>query len=906
MKRLRKFRPNYLFTGILTAVIFFTVTWKTAAIRVPPKYFGSPLTALITDTVPTRPPIDSNATRAVADTSKKPLPDSIRQRVDTFSLKLSKDSLDAPVKYEAEDSVVVLIKEKKIILHGKTKTDYKDISLAAPKVEIDQTTQIATAFNAKDSFGNVLERATFRQGDNSFMSDTIQFNFKTQKGLTTNTYTDQGEIIVIGDKSKKVDANTTFIKGARFTTCKLDDPHFAFRTNKMKVISEKVAVSGPTHPEFEGVPVPIYLPFGLFPLSQKRHSGLLPPQFTTNEQMGLGLEGLGYYKVLSDYWDAKIYGNIYSYGSWSINLNPTYRKRYRYNGAFNISVQNTRQNFKGDPDFFVNRSYNVTWGHTVDSRARPGVNFSANVNAGSTQYNSLIPNNPQENFRNQLYSSISYSKTWKGTPFNLTLNANHNQNNQTRLINVSLPDAGFTMSTIYPLQRKNFVGAQRWYEKLGIGYNGVFRNQFSFYDTAFSLERLIDTLQWGAQHNIPISVSLPPIMGGAVIVSPSVSYSQVWIAQKMYVQWNNTTQKRDTTVIKGFFTDHSTSFSLGLNTAVFGTYQFGGKGRLQALRHVIRPSFSFNYKPDLSKEHFYWSKINAAGDSVRLSEFMGSLYPGYSEGRSGGISFAIDNNLEMKLRAKDTTGEQKNVKVRLIDGFGLGSGYNFLADSMKLLPFNLYFRTNLLDKINISASANMSPYKTNAQGREYDEYVWQGGKFSLGRVTSGNISISTSFKSKPKDPEKEARRQKELTEALNDPQLMGDQQRLLEYMRQNPSEFVDFNIPWQVSISYALSFYERIKSDYSGFEKEFSSNVNFNGSFSLTPKWNFSVNGFYDFDTKALQQLSMSISREMHCWQMSINIAPVGLYRFFNITISPKASILQDLRINRTRSFTSM
>ncbi len=905
MKRLRKFRPNYLFTGALTAVLFCTVTWKASAYRAPLKEIGSPLTAFAADTVPTLPKNDTGILRPGADTTKRPLPDSIvKQKVDTFSLKISKDSLDAPVKYEAQDSAVVLVKDKKILLYGRTKTEYKDITVTAPKVEIDQQTQIVTAVNSKDSLGTVLERATFKQLDNAFSSDTIRFNFKTQQGLTTNTYTDQGDFLIIGEKAKKVNENTTFIKGARFTTCKLDEPHFAFRTNKMKVISEKLAVSGPTHPEFEGVPVPIYLPFGMFPLSQQRHSGLLPPQFATNEQMGLGLEGLGYYKVLNDYWDVKVYGNIYSYGSWSANVNPTYRKRYRYNGSFNLSVQNTRQNFKGDPDYFVNRSYNVTWGHSVDSRARPGVNFSANVNAGSTKYNSLIPNNPQENFRNQLYSSISYSKTWKGTPFNLTLNANHNQNNQTRLINVSLPDAGFTMSTIYPFQRKNFVGSQKWYEKLGIGYNGVFRNQFSFYDSAFSLKRLIDTLQWGAQHNIPITVSLPALFGGALIIAPSVSYSQVWIAQKSRIAWNPATLKRDTAITKGFFTDHSASFSLALNTAIFGTYQFKGGGRLQAIRHVIRPTFSINYKPDLSRKHFYTEKVDASGYEVRFSEYMGALFPGYGEGKTGSISFALDNNLEMKLRNKDTTGEQKDTKIRLIEGFGITSGYNFLADSMKLIPASLYFRTNLFEKVNISAGATLDPYKVDNRGRDINEYVWQGGKFKLGRITSGNISVSTNFKSKPKDPEKDAKRQKELNDALNDPQLQGDQQRLLEYMRQNPSEFVDFNIPWQVNLSYALSFYERFKEDYSGFEKEFSSNLQFNGSFSLTPKWNFSMNGYYDFDTKQLQQLTMSISREMHCWQMSINVAPVGLYRFFNITISPKASILQDLRINRTRSFT--
>src|SRR5438552_4689732 len=443
MKQLRKFSSNSFLSGTLITVIFCTLTWKTAANHVPAVEFRRPLTAIIEDTVPiVKKDSLKEITTTPADTSKLPINDTslTKQRIDTFRLKLSKDSLEAPLKYEAEDSVVVMIQDKKITLYGKTKTDYKDITLKAPEVNIDQQTQIVTAVNKKDSTGEITENASFKSADNQFTSDTIRYNFKTQVGLTHNTYTQDAGMFVQGELAKKVNENTTFIKKARFTTCDLDDPHFAFVANKMKVINKKLAVSGPVHPEFEGVPVPIYLPFGFFPLSQGRHSGLLPPQFTTNETYGLGLEGLGYYKVLNDYWDVKVYGNVYSYGGWSANINPTYRKRYRYSGTFNLSMQTTKLNFKGDPDFSKTRTYFLTWSHSVDSRARPGTTFSANVNAGSTKYNRLIPNNTIANFNNQLGSSIAYSKSWVGKPYNLTLSANHNQNNATHLINVSLPD----------------------------------------------------------------------------------------------------------------------------------------------------------------------------------------------------------------------------------------------------------------------------------------------------------------------------------------------------------------------------------------------------------------------------------------------------------------------------------
>lgn len=904
MKQQRKFKPNYLFTGILPVMISSTLTLKSAALPAHHDFFYNTLTSC-KDTLPPKSDVQGGNKRLLHLSDTIPANDTaiIKQKTDTFSLKISKDALDAPVRYSAADSVVVLIRGKQIILYGKTKTEYQNTTLTAPKVELDQESQIVTAVNKKDSAGTVVEDAHFKDGENEFGSDTIWYNFKTQKGITKNTVTQQGELFVHGQDIKRENDSIIYVRKGMFTTCNLDDPHFAFITNKLKVVNKKLAVSGPAHPEFEDVPIPIYIPFGFYPLSQGRHSGLLPPQFATNEQYGLGLEGLGYYKVLSDYWDAKVYGNIYSYGGWSLNINPTYRKRYRYSGSFTFSVQSTKSNFKGDPDYFKTNTYNLSWSHMVDSKARPGTTFSANVNAGSTRFNQLIPNDPQRNFQNQLGSSISYSKTWKDKPFNLTMSANHSQNNFTHLINVSLPNAAFTVNTVYPFQKKDEAGTPKWYEKLGVAYNGIFRNQVSFYDTAFHFKQLLDTMQWGAQHNFPVSLSLPPILGGALIVSPSVSYSQIWIAQKFHRNWNSNTNKLDTSITKGIFMDQSASFGFSLSTALYGTYQFK-HSRITKIRHVIRPSIGISYKPDFSKQHFYTTQVDTTGYKVRFSEYENSLYGHYSEGKYGGMTFQLDNNLEMKVKSKKDTANGGIKKVTLIDGYGFSTSYNFFADSMKLSPVQFYFRTNLFNKINISASTVLDPYQVNSRGQDIGKYAWQGAKkFTLGRLTTGSISLSTSFSSKPKDPKKEEERKKQVQQRLNDPTLIADQQRLLDYMQQNPSEFVDFNIPWQLSFSYSLYFSQQFRPDYSGFTKTISSNVSFNGSFNLTPKWNFSTNGYYDFSSHKIQTFQMSISRDMHCWQMSINVTPIGLYRFFSFTINPKASVLQDLRINRSRYF---
>ena len=375
---------------------------------------------------------------------------------DTLKFNSSKNALDTAIEYTAEDSMVLDVPAKTITLYGKkATTHYKDNDLTAPVISYDQASGNIIASIKRDSTGKVISMPTYKQADFLSQSDSIRFNMKSGKGLTKSTYTQQGEMYVYGDVIKKMDNNVFYALRGRFTTCNLDTPHFAFVSNKIKFITNKVAITGPVHPEFEGVPIPIYFPFGIYPLSQGRHSGLLQPTFTTNEQRGLGLEGLGYYKVISDYWDVIFRASLYSYGGWTFSVNPRYKKNYRYSGNLAFDVQNFNTNFKGDPDFSHNRSYHIAWSHSMDSKARPGVNFSASVNAGSSSYNSYVPDNPYQNFSNQLRSSIAYSKTWKDKPFNLTITANHNQNTNLKIINVNLPDVGFNVQTIYPFRKKN-------------------------------------------------------------------------------------------------------------------------------------------------------------------------------------------------------------------------------------------------------------------------------------------------------------------------------------------------------------------------------------------------------------------------------------------------------------------
>ncbi|OYZ03071.1 MAG: organic solvent tolerance protein OstA [Sphingobacteriia bacterium 28-36-52] len=841
-----------------------------------------------------------NTAKSLKDTLSKPIPkDSMRIKTDT--LKISKDSIDAPIKYNAEDSGVLVISTREFFLYGKAKVDYTDLKLDAATIKYDQRSQMVQAYGSKDSSGNPASKPQFIQGEMKSISDTIFYNMKSGKGLTKNTFFQEGEIYVNAIDLKKISTTEVYAKRARFTTCNLDVPHYNFRTSKMKIINNKMGIAGPSFPEFEGVPMPIGIPFGIFPLNKGRHGGLLPPAFTASPDFGLGLEGLGYYFVLSEKMDVTLRSNLYSFGGWNLNINSKYIKRYAYTGNLNITFQNTKslnRSTLSKDEFNSSRSFMINWSHNRDSRARPGTNFSANVNFGSSRFNQTLLNNPFVNFQNQLSSSISYSKDWKGK-YNLSVNLNHNQNNNLRLVNMNLPTVNFNVVTFYPFQPKDQVGSGKWYEKIGIGYSGNFQNQISFYDTAFSIRRILDTLQYGAQHSIPITLSLPSL--GPITIAPSVSYSERWYGQRNFRSWNNTTNKVDTVIQRGFYTARQMSFGIAANTRIFGTYKLKPTSNIVAIRHEIRPTISVNYQPDMNAKYYYNLKVDTSDRTLRVSQFDGGILGAFGEGAFGGIGFGIDNLLEMKTKNKQDTADKAGKKIKLIDGFGFNSNYNFLADSFQLGNFNFYARSTLFEKVNITASANLDPYDIDNRGFRSKQILWDPAKFKFGRITSGNVAISTSFRSKSKDGKEE--KDKEIPV---DPFMTPDeQQRQLQFARANPAEFTDFNIPWNLSIAYSFNFTRVLAPDYSGFITQTFSTFNFNGDFSLTDKWKVGATGFYDITRGNLQQLSTFITREMHCWQLSINVTPIGLYRSFNITVNPKSGILRDLRINRSRTFSN-
>lgn len=821
---------------------------------------------------------------------------------DSFGFKISKDSLAAPVVYHADDSAVMDVPSKKLILYGKkSQVDYEDNSLTSPYIEYDNTTSLVKAHMKKDSTGTEIIYPEFKQGNFSSKSDTIVFNLKSKKGLTKGTYTQQGEMYVYGESIKKVDESVFYVKRARFTTCDLDTPHFAFVSNKNKFITNKMVFTGPVHPEFEGVPIPVYLPFGIFPLQQGRHSGLIAPTFTANEQQGLALEGLGYYKVINPSWDVVLRGTIYSYGGWTASVNPRYFKRYRYQGSMSFSYQNFKTNFKGDPDYQKNTTMALSWNHTADMKARPGVTFSSNINLTSSRFNEQVPNSAMRNITNQMSSTISYGKVWKDKPYNITLSASENQNTAMRIFNVNFPTLNFNLNTIYPFRRQDPAGELKWYENLGIGLTTRGISQSSFYDTASNIGgQLRDHFQWSVDHVIPITLSLPSL--GPIQVSPGVSYQERWLQQKQILSWNDADKKLDTTIRKGFYTTRDVGFSLSATTRIFGMFGFKKSSRIQAIRHELRPQISFAYKPNLAKNSYYQVQVDSFGTIRTMPYYVGNLNSAFASSRFAGLTFDLDNILGMKVRNRKDTGEAELKKVSLIDGLSIHTAYNFLVDSFRLDNFNISARSNILNKVNISASAVLDPYFYDSLGRRRPKYAWKGDHFSLGHITNANVSLSSSFRggenkvsSNTSMPTREELYQAGMT--------MDEYQQEAAYIMNNPGEFADFSIPWSVDLTYSLRMsrsYDRLKQ---GFKTNLSQDVTWNASMNLTPRWKMGVSGYYNLKTKELGTITMYLTRELHCWQIAINISRSTTYKFFTITISPRASILRDLKLNRSRYF---
>ena len=803
-------------------------------------------------------------------------------------------------------------------LYGNAKIEYGQIQLTADHIEINYLTHIITANSRTDSLGKVIGKPVFVDGNDTYETDDMKYNFDSKKAIIDGVVTQQGDAYMHGKKVYKNQFDELYISDARYTTCNLADPHFYIKASKIKVIPGKKVITGPFNIYVHDIPLPIGFAFGMFPVPKEKSSGIIVPTYGEEQRRGFFLKNGGYYFAISDYIDLNLLGEVYSKGSWGLNVASTYSKRYAYSGRFNVRFNKQKALSEGDST--ITNDLWINWSHSPKSTGSS--RFSASVSAGTSSYNQ---NNPTSDLRNTLSqdfnSSVSYSTTFRGTPFNLSASSRFQQNVNTGIMNLLLPEMSLNMNRIYPFKFGN-SSAKNPLQKISLSWNMAATNRISntplsapgfdivgfdpsmqdTLDFFNNFSELIDRALNGVQHRIPISTSMN--LFKYISLSPSFSYNEIWYFKELHYQWDEQENAVRIDTLQKFSRAYSYNTSLSLNTRLYGIKYFNGK-KIQAIRHVLIPTAGMSFSPDFSDEKYgYYSQvqIDSLGHTRRLSKYQGAVYAPPSAGKNASAFFSLSNNIEMKIKAKsDTTDEPR--KVSILDNLSLNSSYNFLADSFKLAPLNFAARTRLFkNKLNVNFGMVVNPYiwqldsvyytngKRNVSQRHRDIYAWDVGQ-GLGQISSAHLALSMSLN--PKARKKENEQQDQINETLNPQEKME-----LEFIRNNPELYVDFNIPWNISFNYNISY---TKNGYA--ESNITQSIMFNGSLTLTDKWNVSFNSGFDFVKKQFTQTNFNITRDLHCWQMNFAWTPFGRYTSYNLSVNAKSSLLQDLKVNKQRSW---
>ncbi len=799
-------------------------------------------------------------------------PDSVK----TDSLRVrNKDELKSKVQYSSDDSIRFDVPGQKVFLYGRASIQYENINLKADFIEINWQTSLLHATGLPDSSGKLAGMPVFKEGPDEFKAREMRYNFETKKGKILEVETKEGDGIIHGGIVKKTDDNEYYIKGGAYTTCDDEHPHFFIASKRIKVIPNNKIVTGPANLVIEDVPTPFFIPFGFFPTKKGRKSGILFPAYGESSSRGFFLSRGGYYFGFSDYLDASVDGDIYSLGGWAVRLNSRYINRYHYSGNLSLSYSLIKTGEPELPTYSKSRDFFIQWSHAQDPKARPNSNFSANINAGSTGYynNNITYNN---NFiTNTFSSSINYAKSFPGKPLNLSVSANHTQNNLTRDISISLPTASFGVTTVYPFKRKVETGKGRWYEKIGFSYQANMANQVNTKDSLLFTSSTFDQFKNGISHSIPVSTSFRLLKH--FTLSPSFSYNERWYLKTLEPFWNpaDSTVRFDT--INGFKSGRDFAANAALNTRLYGLYQFK-KGLIAAIRHVVNPNIGFGMRPDFSTSNWgYYKEVQSdiQGQKTKYSIFSDGIYGGPPSGKYGALTFGIDNNLEMKYRQiTDTAVNLK--KVKLLESLNISSAYNFVADSLKLSNISLSARTTLFDRINLNYSSSFDPYITDSIGRRRNKFEWNENR-RLARLTSASLSVSFSLN----------------TGTSKKSSLRGNETELAE-INAHPEEFVDFSIPYNLSVSYNVTYTKPGPARAEVFQT-----INFSGDLSVTPKWKVTFSSGWDFQTHKRSYTSIGIFRDLHCWEMHLTWIPEGIQQSYNFQINVKSSVLQDLKLTK-------
>ena len=793
----------------------------------------------------------------------------------------SKPLFDDLVKYDADDSVRFSIQEKKVYLYGNGFVKYLTTELRADYIELDMDKKLAMATGVPDSVGKLKGTPKFKDGGQEFESTELHYNFDTKKGYVTEIITQEGEGYIQGKTTKKMSDSVYCVKHGMYTTCdEHDHPHFGLNMSKAKMIKDKKIFVGFTNLELEGIPLPIFIPFGFFPITKKATSGIIMPTYGEERMRGFNLRGGGYYIYINDYIDMNITGDIYTNGSWGLQYATQYRKRYKFNGNLNFTISKNYVSEKGLPDYQESSDWSVRWTHTQDGKANPYSSFSASVDMSSANNNYYNANTVDGIANQRKQSSISWSKKWPESPFSLSGSFNHSQNSRDTSIAITLPNLSLRMTQIYPFRKKGKSGEMKWYDNIGVSYSAELRNSIQTKEDKLFKSSFERDWSNGFKHNIPISLQFK--IAKDVTFTPSLNYNGYLNLKTIEKIWIPDTSANGGQFITrdvpglNYSHDYSASGSIGYTPTIYGMFMFKPGCKVVAIRHMIRPSISASYTPAIKPLGNYKKSYFDGEKEVEYDIHEGLTYrPNTTGGKqSGSISFSLDNNVEMKVRNdKDTTGDEEFKKVKLLESFRLSISYNPFADSMNFSNISISARTKILNnKVDLNFSGTIDPYAIDTNNVRYNKYH---GK--LGRLTNATISTNFSFSA---DNGQNKEKKNDLVGGFYD-------------------DYVDFDVPWNISISYNLTYSK--PSPYKS--PTISQIINFSGDLSLTPKWKLTFQSGYDIKNKEVTSTSFSVTRDLHCWEMTFNCMPFGQHQSYNFEIHVRSSLLRDLKLTKRDSW---
>jgi len=829
--------------------------------------------------------------------SSKPKEATVEAKEQELGIKIAKDALPSVVNTTAKDSAVLNVKDKVFYLYGDAKANYEDLEIKSGVLVFYQKTNMLWAIPILDTAGKKISVQEFKQGDQTFTYDTLRYNFQSKRAIVRNAHSKYGDGFVISQQVKRNPDGSIFGYKSVYTTCDLDHPHFGIQAKRIKVIPNRVIASGPANLEVMDIPTPLFFPFGMFPIKQGQHSGFILPTYNLDNNRGIGLQNLGYYFAMGDHVGWATYMDFFSKGSWATRNNVQYANKYHYSGNFQINYSYTTAGSTGYGETAPvggTKDFNVVWSHTVDPKATPNTTFGASVNFGTQSYNKINQIDYLSKVQNSYASSISYGKTWQGKPYSLSIAARHSQNTNSGALSITLPTINFNLGQFSPFQRKVMIGTPRWYEKITVSYAVTGENQYNTYDSLFSLKKLgLNDMSNAINHTANISATYNVLRFFNWNIS--LPYNEYWNTKQYFLYPHTDGSGRVDSVVKtGFFATRSTSLSTGLSTRIYGMKMFKN-GKIAGIRHVMSPRIGLSYTPGYAHAPFnylYQAK-DIAGRPGYYSPYQFSPLSGppVTPEPAGSVTFGLDNNLQIKVRNKDSSGNASTKNISLIDNFTINGFYNMFADSCNLSNINMAFSTNILNKINISASGVFTPY-VYVGARQTRQYLLSAGR-GLAQINSANVNFSMNFAGDKKN-EKEQEDAKKNNDEVN---------RLLSNGGYN--NYYDFNIPWNLSISGGLNFgrfYNAAAGATDNYVK-WTPNMIIRGGFNLTERWKVNADvplSFPDgFKKVSIPGANLAISRDLHCWQMSLNLVPFGTYRSFSFLLQVKSSVLQDLKLTR-------